>query len=356
MPLCYCRSGTHNLIGIVQANPSYLKRYGEAFPEPTRVRAYDFEIYDNAMAVVRACLKAADKARRADRATYDTARRETTQFVLAVVAYIWVRELRDPETIYTEVDPRDRLDHLQAGCTDRHTLDRLVLHNEMQSYHLEVEGIPEYINMLEDAQRQAGRAGRAISDDTLLIFSSMVMLTSEWFPQTNNAWEDRAKPDKTWVTWKLAYKQAHAKARVKAQAHGGNTKFGAANSAACPEDQLPLDTQHEGASANINTLEGYFTNLAAAATNEKVLLNQLVLNNTTLTNSNESLVALVNKQANDLKNLERELARLEKPQVSARNPPTLCANCKKEGYHQPQDCYELAKNKDKRPPGWRSAL
>ena len=70
-----------------------------------------------------------------------------------------------------------------------------------------------------------------------------------------------------------------------------------------------------------------------------------MFNNTTLTNSNESLVALVKKQANDLRNLERELAWLKKPQVSARNPPTLCANCKKEGYHQPQDCYELAKNK-----------
>ena len=116
--------------------PAYLKRYGEAFPKPTRVRAYDLEIYDNATAVVRARLEAAHKARRADRATYDTARRETTQFVLAVVADTRVRELRDPETIYTEVDPRDLLAHLQAGCTGRHALDLLALHNEMQRYHL----------------------------------------------------------------------------------------------------------------------------------------------------------------------------------------------------------------------------
>ena len=75
-----------------------------------------------------------------------------------------------------------------------------------------------------------------------------------------------------------------------------------------------------------------------------------MLNKTTLTNCNESPVALVKKQANDPNNLERELARLKKTQVSARKPPTLCANCKKEGYHQPQNCYELAKNKDKRPP------
>ena len=67
--------GKHNFIGIVRAKPAYLKRYGKAFPEPTRVGAYDLEIDDDAPAVVRARLKAAHKARRADRATYDTARR-----------------------------------------------------------------------------------------------------------------------------------------------------------------------------------------------------------------------------------------------------------------------------------------
>ena len=63
------------MIGIIQAKPAYLKRYGEAFPEPKRVGAYDLEIDDNATAVVRARLEAAHKARRADRATFDTARR-----------------------------------------------------------------------------------------------------------------------------------------------------------------------------------------------------------------------------------------------------------------------------------------
>ena len=95
--------------------------------------------------------------------------------------------MRDPETIYTEVDPRDILAHLQSGCTDRHALDLLALHNEMQRYHLEVEGIPEYINMLEDAQRQAGRAGRAISVENLLLFASAAMLTSDRFPRANDA-------------------------------------------------------------------------------------------------------------------------------------------------------------------------
>ena len=90
------------------------------------------------------------------------------------------------------------------GCTGRHALDLLALHNEMQSYHLEVEGIPKYINMIEDAQKQAWRAGQTIANKTLLLFASTVMITTDRFPRTNDDWEDRAEPDKTWDDWKAA--------------------------------------------------------------------------------------------------------------------------------------------------------
>ena len=63
----------------------------------------------------------------------------------------------------------------------------------MQRYHLEVEGITEYINMLEDTQRQAGRAGPTTADKTLLLFSSTAMLTNEQFLCVNDNWEDRVE-------------------------------------------------------------------------------------------------------------------------------------------------------------------
>ena len=101
----------------------------------------------------------------------------------------------------------------------------------------------------------------------------------------------------------------------------------------------------------MKTLKGYFDNLDVAAVNEQGVFKQLMLNNTTLATSNESLVALVKKQSNDIKNLEQEISRMKKGgQASARNTK-LCANCKKEGFHHPQYFYELAKNKDKTPPG-----
>ena len=55
----------------------------------------------------------------------------------------------------------------------------------MQSYHLEVKGIPEYTNMIEDAQKQAGRVGRTIANETLLLFTKTAMLTTERFPHAN---------------------------------------------------------------------------------------------------------------------------------------------------------------------------
>ena len=85
--------------------------------------------------------------------------------------------------------------------------------------------------MLEDAQKQAGQAGRTISDETLLLFASTSMPTTERYLRTKDDWEDRAKEHKTWANWKTDYKKAHVKARVNTQATKGLDKFGAANAA-----------------------------------------------------------------------------------------------------------------------------
>ena len=168
-----------------------------------------------------------------------------TQFVLAVLADTWLQELRGAETIYTKVAPKDLLSHPQAGCTGRHALELLALHNEMQRYCLEVKGIPECINMLEDSQRQAGQAGRTISDETLLLFATTAMLTTERFPRANEDWEERAERYKTCTQWKQAYKKAHSKAQMKTQANEGTVKFGAENSSAHQETTLTVENTQE---------------------------------------------------------------------------------------------------------------
>ena len=107
LPIPYDEMGAvHNLIGLIRPEAAYNARYGAAFPKPARVGAYNPSIDNNNMAVVCVRTEAAHKAKRTDRATYKTARRESAQFLLAVVPDTWVRETRDTETIYTKVAPK----------------------------------------------------------------------------------------------------------------------------------------------------------------------------------------------------------------------------------------------------------
>ena len=54
-------------------------------------------------------------------------------------------------------------------------------------------------------------------------------------------------------------------------------------------------------------MEGFFDNLAAAATNDKAVLAQLADNNTKLVNTNEELAASVKRLTNETKQLQQEI-------------------------------------------------
>ena len=83
-------------------------------------------------------------------------------------------------------------------------------------------------------------------------------------------------------------------------------------------------------------------------------------NNTNLTSTNEELVAIVKIISNKNKDLQLETYHLNKTDASratqGKRDPTLYPNYKKEGHHVPDACFELEKNKDKRPTGWKSWL
>ena len=66
------------MIGLIRPEDAYVARYGEAFPKPTRVRAYDKTIDDKATDVVRVRTELAHKSKHMDLATYNIARQETT--------------------------------------------------------------------------------------------------------------------------------------------------------------------------------------------------------------------------------------------------------------------------------------
>ena len=89
----YGLNAKHNLVGIIEYATRYLARYREAFSLPTKIGVYNATIVDEAKPAVCACAKAKRRARRTDRAMYETKRREKTLFILKVVEDTW-----DPRT------------------------------------------------------------------------------------------------------------------------------------------------------------------------------------------------------------------------------------------------------------------
>ena len=132
-------------------------------------------------------MEAKHRARRVDRATYKTKRRETLHFILRVVEDTWVGELRDAIKFYTDVEPLAVLTHIRQHTTGGHAFELFLLMDQMRQYHLEHEGIPEYINALEDAQKMSALsdASNAIADGTLLLIASTSIHKYQRFPQAN---------------------------------------------------------------------------------------------------------------------------------------------------------------------------
>ena len=144
-------------------------------------------------------LESAHTTKKEDYQLVSAADRKTSKFILAVVEDTWVCKLRDPDLFYTAVKPRALLDHLRSMCIGFHAMDVLNLKNEMQTYHEDMEGIPEYINKLEDAQKQSNRVVNPFTDPTLLFFAANGMLHTNCFPCANEKWEDLASADRNWI-------------------------------------------------------------------------------------------------------------------------------------------------------------
>ena len=142
------------------------------------------------------------------------ARQETVHFILRVVEDTWVHELRDAIKFYIDVEPLALLMHLQQHATGKHAFDLLDFMDQMRKYHLEHEGILDYINALEDAQKMASLsdASNTITDDTLLLIVSTSIHKSQRFPRANEKWDDLEKGSQTWSPWKFLYKDVHSKA------------------------------------------------------------------------------------------------------------------------------------------------
>ena len=269
----------HNLIGLIEATATYTNDWGAAFPIPARPASYDPAIAADATPVVRARMEAAHTLRLQDYASHEAAERGTAKFIRDAVDELWYKDLKHHRSFYNSVTAKQLMDHLDANCGGLHPVDLINLPTEMMTFYATAEGIPEYINKLEDAQRKLARANLPMQDVQLLAIASTAVLAAQHFPRATDEWEAMAPALKTWATWKTTYRAAHIARKRQLLAAGSGEPLNRAH--AVTTDNLPADTYDK--------LDGYLDNLANAAAQEKSTLAQLVESNATLTTNNAAL-------------------------------------------------------------------
>jgi hypothetical protein len=97
-------NGVQNLWGLIADANRYLHHYGLTFTRPAaRPAVYDPDIKEGASRIEPTRAEAAWAPRIQDYEAYEAAEAGVKTFIETVVEDTWIRDLRDPETFYSNV-------------------------------------------------------------------------------------------------------------------------------------------------------------------------------------------------------------------------------------------------------------
>ena len=195
----------------------------------------------------------------------------------------------------------------------------------------------------------------------LVITATNAMLSMEQSPRAKVDWEELDVGKRTWTKWKTTYRAAAKNATIKKKANGGKEQFGAAH-IETPQPARPGTIQPKGSLAreshtmSLEAINGYFNKLVAAATNKKLVLEDLVVNLTTLTTRNVEMADTIEKLTGENRQLQKQLNSFQKKlppdelRGATRHQPVvgrdtkLWLKYKQEVWYKPDDCFEIYKN------------
>jgi hypothetical protein len=192
--------GTHPLVGILTDATRYAANYGSAtFVRPLRLPLYDATIANNATTVVCVCAEAAHQAKLDDYASLEAAESSAAKFLSEVIDEVWYNNLKDANTFYTKVMAHEIIAFLDANSGGLHAINMISLSTNMHNYYTQADSIPQYINMWEDAQKKATRAGMPIANVELMMMASAAVLAAQHFPRKVDNWEGPPSASRMWM-------------------------------------------------------------------------------------------------------------------------------------------------------------
>jgi hypothetical protein len=210
-----------------------------------------------------------------------------SKFLRNVVDEIWYNDLKNADTFYTKLTAINIMALLDANSRGLHALDMIFLCTDMMQYYVQADGIPQFIVMMEDAQKKAKRAGMHIANVELVMMASAAVLAAQHFPREVDDWEGLPAASHMWQAWKVAFRLAHLKRQHQLQALGGGKPLGGVHAV------IPT------AGPTIEHISKALENLALAASNDTTVLQQLTAANLALTAS-VTLLTAANKKLADV--------------------------------------------------------
>jgi hypothetical protein len=118
---------------------------------------------------------------------------------------------------------REIIAFLDANSGGLHAIDMISLRTNMHNCYTQADGISQYINRLEDAQKKATRAGMPIAGVELVMMASAAVLVAQHFPCKVDDWEGLPSTSCTWTAWKMAFRLVHVKCQQQILALGGES-------------------------------------------------------------------------------------------------------------------------------------
>jgi hypothetical protein len=216
--------GVHSLTAILMDPTRYAANHGgTTFVRPIRLPLYDGSIADNATMVICICAKLAHQVCLDDYTSYKAAERGATKFLRKTVDEVWYNDLKDADTFYTKVTALKLISFLNANSGGLHAIDMISLHTNMHQYYVQADGIPQYIIMLEDAQKKAKWAGMPIADIKLVMMASAAVLAAQHFPREVNNWEGLPSSSRMCAAWKTAFRLVHLMRNVRSWLWAGGS-------------------------------------------------------------------------------------------------------------------------------------
>jgi hypothetical protein len=100
---------------------------------------------------------------------------------------------------------------LDTNSGGLHAVDMISVHTNMMQYYVQADDIPQFIVMMEDAQKKAKRAGMPIANVELVMMAWAAILTAQHFPCEVDDWKGLPAIDRTWRAWKFAFRLTHLK-------------------------------------------------------------------------------------------------------------------------------------------------